>query len=59
MAGILFHQYPMTVDSLIGWYKLKEYELECIRTAVESLRLGVNAKDAMNAAGIFEGEHNV
>ena len=48
----IFHQYPMTTASLVGWYKIKEYELSCIRTAVESLRLNINPEEAMNAVGI-------
>ncbi|MBC6714191.1 V-type ATPase subunit [Treponema sp. Marseille-Q3903] len=48
----VFHQYPMTECSLIGWYKIKKYELRCIRTAVESLRLNINASEAMSSVGI-------
>lgn len=49
-----FHQNPMSVSSLIGWYKIKNFELSCIRTAVESLRLGIAAQEAMGACGIGE-----
>ena len=52
MAGILFHQFPSDSCFLIGWYKMKDFELSCIRTAVESLRLGISSQDAMNAVGI-------
>jgi len=52
MAQRIFHQYPMTTGSLIGWFKIKNYELNCIRTAVESLRLNINADEAMSAIGI-------
>lgn len=48
-----FHQYPMTDCSLVGWYKIKEYELSCIRMAVESLRLNINTEEAMQAAGLL------
>jgi len=55
----IFHQYPMTAASLVGWYKIKEYELSCIRTAVESIRLNINTEEAMNAVGIMtEGGAN-
>lgn len=52
MALNMFHQYPMTTASLVGWYKIKEYELSCIRTAVESIRLNIDPQEAMNAVGI-------
>lgn len=52
MALNIFHQYPVTTASLIGWYKIKEYELSCIRTAVESIRLNINPEEAMSAVGI-------
>lgn len=52
MALHMFHQYPMTSASLVGWYNIKNYELSCIRTAVESLRLNINPNEAMNAVGV-------
>lgn len=53
LAKLVFHQYPMTTASLIAWFKIKNFELSCIRTAVESLRMGINSKDAMNTIGIL------
>lgn len=52
LALRVFHQYPMSVSSLIGWYKIKKFELSCIRTAVESLRLSVQADVAKATVGI-------
>ncbi len=52
-ASKLFHQFPSDSCFLIGWYKMKDFELSCIRTAVESIRLNVNSQEAMNAVGIF------
>lgn len=52
LAMQAFHQRPMSVSSIIGWFKVKSFELSCIRTAVESLRLGISSQDAMNAVGI-------
>ncbi len=52
MAEKIFHQFPMTTGSLIGWFKIKNYELNCIRTAVEGLRLNISSEEAMNAIGI-------
>lgn len=53
VAMQVFHQFPMTEASLMAWFKIKNFEINCIRTAVESLRLGINSKDAMNTLGIF------
>ncbi len=41
LAYSQFHQYPFTVDVLISWFKIKQHELNCIRTAAEGLRLNV------------------
>ena len=54
-AGILFHQFPADPCALIGWYKMKNFELSCIRTAVESIRLNVNPEEAMEAIGGVNG----
>lgn len=54
-AAMLFHQFPGEPASLIGWYKMKEFELSCIRTAVESIRLNVNPEEAMDAIGGING----
>lgn len=53
LALNIFHQYPMSDCSLMGWFKIKEYELSCIRTAVESLRLNINSEDAMRAVNLI------
>lgn len=54
-ASKLFHQFPSEPASLIGWYKMKTFELSCIRTAVESIRLNVNPEEAMEAVGGING----
>ncbi len=51
-AGKIFRQYPMTTAALIAWFKMKSFELSCIRTAVESLRLNVPGGEAMEAVGV-------
>lgn len=51
-ANLLFHQYPMSTVSLISWYKIKNFELSCIRTAVESLRMNIEPSEAMTCVGI-------
>lgn len=48
----IFHQNSMTTAALVAWYKLKSFELSCIRTAVESLRLNIDSIEAMNAVGV-------
>ena len=53
-ANKLFHQYPSDPCALIGWYKIKNFELNCIRTAVESIRLNVNPEEAMDAVGLSQ-----
>ena len=52
LADHIFHQYTMEDAALAAWFKLKSYELTCIRTAVESLRLKINPEEAMEAVGI-------
>lgn len=52
LAMLVFHQNPMSVCALIGWYKIKKFELSCIRTAVESLRLSIPAEVAKETVGI-------
>ena len=48
----IFHRYPMEDVALAAWFKVKSYELTCIRTAVESLRLNINSREAMEAVGV-------
>ncbi|MBO4533840.1 MAG: V-type ATPase subunit [Treponema sp.] len=52
LAAHIFHHYTMQDAALAAWFKLKTYELTCIRTAVEGLRLKVNPQEAMEAVGI-------
>lgn len=50
-----FHKDPMSVTSLVSWFRIKQYELDCIRTVAEGLRLGVESEKVMEAAGISSG----
>ena len=52
LADHIFHQYSMQDAALAAWFKLKSYELTCIRTAVEALRLNISSLEAMEAVGI-------
>lgn len=48
----LFHKNPMSVMSLVAWFKIKQNELDCIRTVAEGLRLDVESDKMMDVAGI-------
>ena len=51
-----FHKDPMSVTSLVSWFRIKQYELDCIRSVAEGLRLGVESEKVMEVAGISRGE---
>ena len=51
-ANHIFHEYPMEDVALAAWFKIKSYELTCIRTAVEALRLNIGSYEAMEAVGV-------
>ena len=52
LADFVFRQYPMTSAALVAWFKMKRFELVCIKIAVESARLNINAQNALNSMGI-------
>ena len=52
LAEGVFHQYVMEDAALAAWFKIKNYELTCIRTAVERLRLNIGSGEAMEAVGV-------
>ncbi|MDR3284303.1 MAG: V-type ATPase subunit [Treponema sp.] len=52
MARQRFHQHPFTDAALASWFLIKQFELDCIRTAVEGLRLNVDKKLARETAGV-------
>lgn len=47
-----FHKDPMSVTSLVSWFRIKQYELDCIRAVSEGLRLGVENEKVMEVAGV-------
>lgn len=47
----LFHRQPFTPAVLLTWFKIKQYELDCIRTATEGLRLNIPMEQAQEFAG--------
>lgn len=54
IAYHIFHHYPGSDSCLICWYKIKNFELSCIRTAVESLKLNIDSAEAMRIIGLDE-----
>ena len=42
----------MSVTSFVAWFRIKQYELDCIRTVAEGLRLGVESEKVMEVAGL-------
>ena len=47
-----FRRNPFTADVLVSWFMIKQYELDCIRTAAEGLRLSVDESHMKEFAGI-------
>ncbi|MGL4986736.1 MAG: V0D/AC39 family V-type ATPase subunit [Treponemataceae bacterium] len=45
LARSQFHQYPFSSAFLIAWFKIKQQELNYIRTATEGLRLNIPAEN--------------
>lgn len=46
-----FHKDPFSVSVLVSWFKLKQYELDCIRTVAEGLRLNVSSSQMAELTG--------
>ena len=47
-----FRKHPFTANVLVTWFKIKQYELDCIRTAAEGLRLNVAQDKIQEFAGL-------
>jgi vacuolar-type H+-ATPase subunit C/Vma6 len=47
-----FHRYPFTAHVLVTWFRIKQHELDCIRTAAEALRLNLPAVQVKDFAGV-------
>ncbi len=52
MAYNLFHNQP-SISSIVCWFKIKQHELDLIRTAAEGLRLNVESKTLKDFAGVL------
>lgn len=50
-AHQLFHQDPFTLTPIVAFFKLKEYEVGLLKTAVEALRLSVSEQDVLALVG--------
>ena len=50
-AHQLFHQDPFTLTPLVAFFKLKQYEVGFLKTAVEALRLSVSEQDVLALVG--------
>jgi vacuolar-type H+-ATPase subunit C/Vma6 len=50
-AHQLFHQDPFTLTPIVAFFKLKEYEVGLLKTAVEALRLSVSEQDILALVG--------
>lgn len=46
-----FHKNPMSIASFVAWFRIKQTELDYIRTAAEGLRLSVSPEEVKKAAG--------
>ena len=53
-----FHRDPMSITSLVSWFRIKQYELDCIRTVAEGLRLGVESEKVMEVAGYSSAQNS-
>lgn len=47
-----FHQHPFTAHVIYCWFKVKQYELDCIRMVAEGIRLKVSPAQVGKFAGI-------
>lgn len=49
-----FHKYPFTAMVLVCWFKIKQYELDCIRAVAEGFRLDVDPQQVMSASSMTQ-----
>jgi vacuolar-type H+-ATPase subunit C/Vma6 len=53
-ALALFHRHPFSISVMVSFFKIKQYELDCVRTAAEALRLNAEKTAVREFAGIEE-----
>ena len=51
-AEKLLHRYPNSVAVLLCFFKMKSYELDCIRAIAEGLKMNVESSQILAAAGM-------
>lgn len=56
MAMRSFHKEPMSVLSMVAWFKIKQNELDNIRTVAEGLRLNIEEELMLDVAGMAGGK---
>lgn len=49
----MFHVFPCSSVVLVPWFKIKQHELDYIRTAAEAVRLNVDSQAAKSFAGLM------
>jgi vacuolar-type H+-ATPase subunit C/Vma6 len=50
-AHQIFHQSPFTLTPLVAYFKLKEYEISILKTAVEALQLALPEQEILSFVG--------
>jgi vacuolar-type H+-ATPase subunit C/Vma6 len=51
-----FHRDPFSLMVPVAWFKIKQHELDCVRTVVEGLRLNIDGAQSMSFAGVASSE---
>jgi len=51
-AHQLFHQAPFTLAPLVAYFKLKEYEADLLKTAVEARQMAIPEQDVLAMTGV-------
>ena len=50
-AHQIFHQNPFTLTPLVAYFKLKEYEITLLKTAVEALHFSLSEQEVLSLVG--------
>jgi vacuolar-type H+-ATPase subunit C/Vma6 len=51
-AHQIFHQSPFTLTPLVAYFKLKEYEITLLKTAVEALHFSLPEQEVLSIVGV-------
>jgi len=52
IAEKLLHRYPESIAVLLCFFKMKAYEMDCVRSIAEGLKMNVDAGHIMQAVGV-------